>query len=170
MKLFTKTEHKEFEFNIIQSAGGYHIKGDEDYEREAIIRKIDAARYSLIINNRSYIINYKREKDIYTITLNGKRFDIEVNDEKSKLWKEIVEKSSPGAGSGKLKAQMPGLVVKFLKNIGDNVNQGDGLVILEAMKMENIIKSEVAGIIKSIHVQPGTAVEKGQLLITIEDK
>jgi biotin carboxyl carrier protein len=67
-----------------------------------------------------------------------------------------------------LKAPMPGMVLDILIKVGDQVNKGDSLLILEAMKMENIIKSSTTEIIKSIEIEKGSTVEKDQLLLTFE--
>jgi biotin carboxyl carrier protein len=63
---------------------------------------------------------------------------------------------------------MPGLVVKLLVQVGDMVNKGDGLLVLEAMKMENLIKASGNGTVKAIKVSAGTKVEKGELLIQFD--
>ena len=75
------------------------------------------------------------------------------------------------AGSKKLKeikSPMPGRVLEFLKSPGDEVVPGDGILVLEAMKMENVIKSEGSGIVKSLAVSADTIVNKGELLVEFE--
>ena len=67
-----------------------------------------------------------------------------------------------------VKAPMPGLIVEVLVKPGETVEKGSQLLILEAMKMENVLKAEDAGIIKSIEVVKGNAVDKGQILIAME--
>jgi biotin carboxyl carrier protein len=67
-----------------------------------------------------------------------------------------------------LKAPMPGLVVDFLVEIGQEVQTGDKLMILEAMKMENVIKASGQGIVKKLNVIKGQSVEKNQILIEFE--
>jgi len=67
-----------------------------------------------------------------------------------------------------LKAPMPGLVLKINVSVGDAVNEGDSLITLEAMKMENIIKAKGSGVVKSVSVQEQDKVEKAQLLIEFE--
>lgn len=69
-----------------------------------------------------------------------------------------------------VKAPMPGMILKLKKNKGDKVNHGDAVMILEAMKMENEIRSVNKGIIKDIYVKEGAKVEKGAVLFLIEDK
>lgn len=73
-----------------------------------------------------------------------------------------------GGGEGELLTKMPGKVVKILANVGDTVKKGDTLLILEAMKMENEIKSGIDGVLKSIHVKEGDALEEGVLMMEVE--
>jgi len=73
-------------------------------------------------------------------------------------------------GAGALITQMPGKVVKLMVKVGDKVQAGQTVLILEAMKMENEIKAGVSGTIKSINVQPGQALESGVLLAEIDDE
>ncbi|GEM_PF-1177768 len=75
-------------------------------------------------------------------------------------------KGKSRAASATLKAAMPGLVLKVMAEEGRAVEKGTPLLVLEAMKMENIIKAEGPGVVKTIHVTPGQAVEKGQPLIS----
>lgn len=74
------------------------------------------------------------------------------------------------AGAGALITQMPGKVVKVFVKAGDKVQAGQTIVILEAMKMENEIKAAVTGIVKTINVQPGQALEAGLVLADIEEE
>ena len=67
-----------------------------------------------------------------------------------------------------LKAPMPGLVLSIMVQPGDSVVKGDGLMVLEAMKMENIIRTPADGIVKSVDVKKSDAVEKNQVLIKFE--
>lgn len=73
-----------------------------------------------------------------------------------------------GAGGGAIKASMPGRVVRLPVQVGDEVPSGGVVAVLEAMKMENDVRSPGGGIVKSIAVQQGQAVEAGQLLVTLE--
>lgn len=72
------------------------------------------------------------------------------------------------AGGTKINAPMPGTILDIRKNVGDSVNSGDVLLILEAMKMENDIVSPVAGKVISIHVTKGASVNSGEVMIVIE--
>ena len=77
-------------------------------------------------------------------------------------------RSAPPAGDGSLAALMPGKIVKVLVEVGDTVEAGDTVLILEAMKMENEVEAERSGTVKAIHVATGDNVEGGQALLDIE--
>ena len=67
-----------------------------------------------------------------------------------------------------VRAPMPGLIVRILVDSGQEVEAGDGMLVIEAMKMENELKAEGAGLVEQIHVKPGQTVDKGDLLVSFE--
>ena len=87
--------------------------------------------------------------------------------EETKAKPEKSEASVNSNGEYSMIAPMPGMVVQFEVKVGDAVKEGDVLVILEAMKMQNNLTSKVNGVVKSLKVSPGTSVEKDQVLLTI---
>jgi acetyl/propionyl-CoA carboxylase alpha subunit len=95
----------------------------------------------------------------------GERWEAEVLDERTRHIRSLAGAGSQRTRAEVLRAPMPGLVVRIHANVGDSVAAGAGLVVLEAMKMENELKSAAAGVVKSVRVAPGDAVEKGQVLI-----
>jgi biotin carboxyl carrier protein len=90
------------------------------------------------------------------------------NSETLKVYRGFKPSGLSKNSSGAMVTQMPGKVVKVLKKIGDSVQKGDTVVILEAMKMENEIKTSIDGVIKSINVQEGQTLESGVLMVDIE--
>ena len=88
-------------------------------------------------------------------------------DERTRHIRSLTARSSGAATGGTVKAPMPGLVVKVLVESGQSVKKGDGLLVLEAMKMENEIAAPTDGVVDSIGVKAGTAVEKGAELARI---
>lgn len=99
------------------------------------------------------------------VKVNGTVMEYEVKDKLDLLLSEMGLSSLADAKLTDVKAPMPGLVLDTLVKEGDTVNKGDGLLVLEAMKMENVIKSPTEGEVKSIEVNQGDAVEKNQVLI-----
>ena len=98
----------------------------------------------------------------------GEYFEVRVEDERMRKLRELVSKAAQGSGEQIITAPIPGLITGLSVNPGDSVKAGDPLLILEAMKMENEIKSPYEGAIKSILVDKGAAVDKDQKLIIIE--
>ena len=107
-------------------------------------------------------------KGRYSISLAGWRFDVEALDERTRTIRDLEGANTGPSGPVPLKAPMPGLIVRVLVSEGDRVQAGQGLVVMEAMKMENELRSAGAGVVKRIAVPAGTAVEKGTLLVEIE--
>jgi acetyl/propionyl-CoA carboxylase alpha subunit len=104
----------------------------------------------------------------YTLWLDGYRFDVEALDERTRAIRDLSGAAAGPSGPAPLKAPMPGLIVRIHVAVGDAVQAGQGLVVMEAMKMENELRATAAGRVKSIIVAAGTAVEKGALLIELE--
>ena len=105
------------------------------------------------------------ERGRYTISLDGHRYEVEALDERTRTIRELTAATSGPTGPAPLLAPMPGLVVRVLVQAGDQVTPGQGLVVVEAMKMENELRATVAGTVKGVPVQPGQVVEKGAVLV-----
>lgn len=91
------------------------------------------------------------------------------NSEMYKVFRGYKPSGLNAGGAGALITQMPGKIVKIMKNVGDKVTKGETVLILEAMKMENEIKSGADGVIKIINVKEGQALEAGFLMVEIEE-
>lgn len=115
------------------------------------------------------IVVQKRDgRGNYTIWVNGHRFDAEALDERTRAIHEMSAAADGPTGPAPVKAPMPGLIVRVNVKPGDEVQAGQGVVVMEAMKMENELRASGAGRVKSVRVEPGTAVEKGALLVELE--
>lgn len=104
----------------------------------------------------------------YTLWIDGFRFEVEALDERTRAIRELSAATAKPSGPAPLVAPMPGMIVRVNVGEGDAVHAGQGLVVMEAMKMENELRAAAAGNIKRVHVSPGTAVEKGALLLEME--
>lgn len=126
-----------------------------------------------IVINDSSVVSIKSlgidvENKTITILHNGKKLNFKIIEPLDELLKSMGLESAFVSKISELKAPMPGLVIDVLMKEGDEIKKGDKLVVLEAMKMENILKSPVDGKIKSISILKGQAVDKNQLLISFE--
>jgi len=104
----------------------------------------------------------------YTLWIDGFRFEVEALDERTRAIRELSASTAKATGPAPLVAPMPGMIVRVNVREGDAVQAGQGLVVMEAMKMENELRAAAAGSVKRVHVAPGTAVEKGALLLEME--
>ena len=136
-----------------------------------ILKRHSKNVYSFLINNRIFQVELNiKSQNPSQVFIDGFNFDINITDETQKLIKKFVVRSD-GVESGallKIKAPMPGMVIKILVNEGAEVNKGDKLIIIEAMKMENALISTLDGVVKKINAKENTPVEKDSILIEIE--
>lgn len=104
----------------------------------------------------------------YTLWLDGHRYEVEALDERSRTIRDMTAATSGPKGPAPVVAPMPGLVVRVNAQPGDAVRAGQGLVVMEAMKMENELRAAADGTVKAVLVTAGTAVEKGTVLVELE--
>jgi biotin carboxyl carrier protein len=97
----------------------------------------------------------------------GERFEVEVQDERASQIQALTGRRPVPTGGGVLKAPMPGLVVRVEVGVGQRVDAGAALVVVEAMKMENELRAPRPGVVETIHVVAGQAVAKGAALVTL---
>jgi pyruvate carboxylase subunit B len=97
----------------------------------------------------------------------GERLEVEVQDERSKQIEALTGQGRKAPGGGVIKAPMPGLVVRVEVHKGATVEAGQGVVVVEAMKMENELRAQTRGVVEQIHVKAGDRVEKGAPLVTL---
>jgi biotin carboxyl carrier protein len=122
-------------------------------------------------NNKIYNISvesFDPNTKSYTLTVNDVPVQLGLKNELDQLIDKLGLKSQKEENVSQILAPMPGLVVDISVSVGDEVNKGDALLVLEAMKMENVLKSKGSGIVKSIQVSQKDKVDKGQLLIEFE--
>ena len=104
----------------------------------------------------------------YTVWLDGYRYEVEALDERSRAIRELSGASAALSGPAPLVAPMPGMIVRVAVQVGEVVQAGQSLIVMEAMKMENELRATAAGTVKVVLAQPGTAVEKGAVLLELE--
>ncbi len=121
---------------------------------------------SLICEGRQKDVSIERlGEDFYRVAIAGHSVEVVVEDELSHLAHKAERKKA--SGSGTVAAYMPGKVVEVLVATGDTVTQGQGVVVLEAMKMQNEIQADSGGVIAKIYVEQGQAVEGGDPLFEL---
>ncbi|MEO0582750.1 MAG: biotin/lipoyl-containing protein [Bacteroidota bacterium] len=157
---------EQFIFQLAHKKG-QHIVNGQNLSPE--ITRINNRLFHVIHEGKSYnVFIHKLDKEANEVSLsvNGKRTKVKVQSRIEKLLKDLGMEHSLSKKLDNLKAPMPGLIHSLKVETGQEVKKGDPLLILEAMKMENIIKSPGEGIVKEIHVEEKNSVEKNALLIT----
>ncbi len=104
----------------------------------------------------------------YVLRIDGHRFAVEALDERSRAIRDLSAAAKGAAGPQALVAPMPGLIVRVDVKPGDIVAAGQGVIAMEAMKMENELRAPAAGTVKAVHAMVGSAVEKGAVLVEFE--
>jgi biotin carboxyl carrier protein len=142
----------------------------DDLSKLDIIQTSESA-YHILQNNTSYqaeISNANFNKKSYDVNINNTIYNVTISNDLDILIKDMGFSVGSSKHINSVKAPMPGLILDINVKIGQEVKEDDALLILEAMKMENIITSPRDGIIKSIAVNKTDAIEKGQLLVEFE--
>jgi biotin carboxyl carrier protein len=127
--------------------------------------------FHILQNNKSYraeIIDHDTAEKTVTLRINGKKTTLKIEDKYEKLLSQLGLATMGSKKVNELKSPMPGLVLDIPVKEGDTVLAGNTLIILEAMKMENVLKAPADVIIKKINVQKGKPVEKNEILIQFE--
>lgn len=165
MRYFVTIGDRELEVEL--GPGGIRVDGEEVL---ADLVEMDGTEvYSLLFGERSHRILANRDgTEGWTLHLSGRQLWAQVVDERTRAIREVTGVREGSLGPKVLRAPMPGLVVKVEAEEGDEVVPGQGLVIVEAMKMENELKSEGGGRISRILVEPGQIVDKDQVLVEFE--
>lgn len=105
------------------------------------------------------------ERGVWDVHMLGRRLSAEVVDERTRAIRALTNQNAGPTGPKPIKAPMPGMIVRVDVAPGDKVKAGQGVVIIEAMKMENELKAEAAGVVAKVLAQPGSPVEKGAVLV-----
>lgn len=142
---------------------------DETVDWSAVC--LPAGNYSILMDGRSYtaqVLKIDREAKVLTLEIDHQLYEVAIEEPIDQLLAAMGIKDALTHKVNDIKAPMPGLVLKVLVEPGQTIHKGDPVLVLEAMKMENVFKSTADAIVKAIKVAPGTAVEKGEVLIVLE--
>lgn len=162
MKVRVNEQH-QFEVEVAEKV----LKVD-GLELQIDSRDLSVTQKHVIYQNKSYNIELvERNEDgkEVVIKVNGTLYQVGIEDQYDELLKKLGMDTSSANKVLEIKAPMPGLVLNVMVTEGQEVNKGDSLLVLEAMKMENIIKSPTGGIVKKILIQKGDKVEKNEILL-----
>lgn len=157
--------NNEFNYEVDKKDDSLVINGEK---MDADIKQLNAASWHIINNLKSYnaeVISFNSSEKTAEIKVNNNIYSVKAKDQFDILLEKLGLSSLSATKVSEIKAPMPGMVLKVFVSEGMEIKKGDNLFILEAMKMENIIKSPADVIVKTVKIKPGNKVEKGQILM-----
>jgi biotin carboxyl carrier protein len=129
-------------------------------------RQLRPGSLSLLIDQRSYAVEVRSDGDRHRVDLAGRTIEVVLIDTLRHGGVQAVEEGA--GGPQEIRAMMPGKIVTVLVAVGDEVAKDQGVLVVEAMKMENEVRAPAIGTVKELLVKPGQAVEAGEILARIE--
>lgn len=160
--------NEKYYFSVEQKDGKIFLDG---IEANFDLQEINAHTVHILYENKSYmaeVVSIDRIQKKAVVKINNNEYTVALKDQYDTLLASMGLQISKISALDVLKAPMPGLVLDIRVKVGEKVKKGHNLLVLEAMKMENIIKTADDVIIKSIEVEKGSIVEKNQILLTFE--
>ena len=156
------TAGRSARLEVRESQGRYRVTiGEKTLDLDVV--KAGGHAVSVLVDGVSHDLTLEKTPGGFAVLVRGERFDVELKD----AVKGVALGASKHAGPLKLTAPMPGKIVKVLVSAGDAVEAGRGVLVMEAMKMENELKAARAGTVQEVRVKEGQAVEMGALLLVI---
>ena len=164
MKYYARVDSNEYEIEITEQG----ILLDGNLVEVDLMQSGIPELLSVLYGGRSYEMLVNADRFNYTVNLRGELFHVQVEDERARRLNRGRKLPALPEGELAVLAPIPGLVVKILVQDGDPIEEGQPLIILEAMKMENELRSMRNGVVKSVTVAPGQRVEQNAALIILE--
>jgi len=170
VKYTVRVNGVEHEVELVEHpAGGAHAPrvAVDGEELELVYRDVDRLGQVLVTSaGKSHALSIEGDAGRVGVTISGHAYDVEIEDERERAARAAERASSRGGGV--LKSSMPGVVVEILVASGESVSEGQPLLILEAMKMQNELVAAADGVVGEIFVAKGQAVSAGAKLVSIE--
>lgn len=154
---------------FVVDLGGGGVTVDGERVEVDFARVEGSPMSSLLIDGTSHTLAARRVgNETWDLHIRGRRLRVDVVDERTRAIREMTGAGGAALGPRPIVAPMPGMVVRVEVAQGDAVRAGQGLVIVEAMKMENELTADVDAVVTRVHVAEGQTVEKDQILIDLE--
>lgn len=165
MKLELRINGMEESLELLAPAPACRFRIGEEAERAAQVETPEPGIYSVLMDGRVYDARVEEGPGTLIVTIDGYRFEMDVRDPR-RLARGAARRA--GEGIQTIMAPMPGKVVRVLVAVGDTVETGQGLVVVEAMKMQNELKAPRAARILAVPAREGATVAAGEPLVTLE--
>tara|TARA_B110000037_G_scaffold192981_1_gene227594 strand:+ start:72 stop:575 length:504 start_codon:yes stop_codon:yes gene_type:complete len=163
MKYDVVVDERAFVVDVTKGPSGFQVVLDDEEVVHVDVSSTGRHSRSVLIGGRSFEAGVSKENGTWDIDLFGSSHSVVVEDPKRKALK-----LSAGSETGLLTTSMPGRVVRILVELGQSVVKGEAMIVIEAMKMENEMKSSIAGVVAEIMVTEGEPLASGSALIRVE--
>ena len=164
VKYYARVDNNEYEVDITDSG----VLLDGQPVEVNLVQCGVPELYSVLFGGHSYEMLIASERFNYSVNVRGEQFQVQVEDDRARRLNRGRKMPTLPEGELAVTAPIPGLVVKVLVREGDSIEEGQPLVLLEAMKMENELRSQRSGVVKSVVVTPGQRVEQNSVLLILE--
>jgi len=168
MKYIAKIEDKSHQVDITDVDGKLEVVLDGKPISVDFVQIKPPNFFSFLVENKSFDVEITKNSESYWVNMNGRKYECFLEDEKLSRLKDIAGFKKEILHEKELKTPMPGLVLAIEVNEGDLVKTGQGVAIVEAMKMENELKAKFDGRVKKVRVKPGQAVDRDEILVIFE--
>lgn len=165
MKYFVTVNGEEHEVSLDES--GVHLDGRDVVAHVADVEGTPVRLVTIGDSVHRVIARPGNRRGEYMLWLDGHRYVVDALNERARTIRSLSGVKAAASGPAPLLAPMPGLIVRVNVQAGDAVTAGQGLVVMEAMKMENELRAPASGRVTAVRVKPGDAVEKGAVLIEL---
>lgn len=136
--------------------------------RTVLSSKPTSETASVVVDGTPHVVTVERDGPTTRVWVGGTPIEVEIRTDADLLLERFGLEVGDSAADREIKAPMPGLVLRVLVEVGDAVEAGQGVVVLEAMKMENELSAPAAGTVAAVRVTPGDAVGKNDILIEVD--
>ena len=168
MKYNVRIAEENIELEVRHSGNATEVVVGDRVLAADLVRIAGSPVYSLVLDGRSHEVSVHRRSGRFELVVGGESYDADVMDERAMRIAEATGDEGEKQSGETVLAPMPGVVVGVAIAVGDTVTPGQGVITLEAMKMENELKSAVEGVVKEIKVEVGQGVAQGEPLVVIE--
>ena len=160
--------NEKFNFDVNETQGAWTVNG-APVSLDTLVIKDNLLH--ILHQNTSYrveIVSFSKEEKLASIKVNGHTYSIAIKDRFDDLLHQLGLDNLQSSKVAELKAPMPGLVLSVLVKEGDEVKKGDNLFVLEAMKMENILRAEKSGTVKIVNAKAGDSLAVDAVILEME--
>jgi pyruvate carboxylase subunit B len=167
MKYYAEVNGRTLEVELEERADELEVTLDSKTLVANLQRVSAPSLYSLILDNQSYEVFVEQREGHYVVLISGEQFTVAIQDERARRLAAVTTAARANEDEIVIRAPMPGLVVALDVSPGEAVEKGQGLVVLEAMKMQNELRAPRRATVKSVSVKQGERVENGRVLLVL---